>query len=165
LPDQISLEGWNREIAQNLTTAFLGIRCAAPIMREQKSGSILNISSLLAVRFLKVMTAGYSSSKAAVEALTRVCAAGYGRDGIRVNCIRIGFSETPLAVRGIDARGLKGEEREEALNSTRRKVPLRQEHGDAFDVANTALFLASEEARHLTGVILSVDGGLECAPI
>jgi NAD(P)-dependent dehydrogenase (short-subunit alcohol dehydrogenase family) len=57
------------------------------------------------------------------------------------------------------------ETREAALQKTRVKVPLRQQHGDPFDVANAALFLASDEAKHLTGVILNVDGGLECAPI
>lgn len=164
-PDQVAIEDFHREVAQNLTTAYLGIRLAAPVMRERGGGVILNTSSLLAVRFLSRPTVAYGAAKAGVEALTRSCAAAYGRDNIRVNCLRIGFSETPLAVRSIDARGLSGEERESALDTTRRKVPLRREHGSAFDVARAAAFLASDEAGHLSGVILNIDGALECAPI
>lgn len=163
-PDQITLEEFNREIAQNLTTAFLGTRVAAPAMKE-RGGVILNTSSLLAVRFLSRPTVAYGSVKAGVEALTRSCAAAYGRDNIRVNCLRIGFSETPLALHYFDANGLVGEERERGLDTTRRKVPLRQKHGSAFDVARAAAFLASDEARHLSGVILNIDGASECAPI
>jgi hypothetical protein len=164
-PDQVALEDFNREVAQNFTTAYLGIRLAVPVMRRQAGGVILNTSSLLAVRFLARPMVAYGAAKAAVEALTRSCAAAYGRDNIRVNCLRVGFSETPLAVSAIDARGLSPEEREAALDTTRRKVPLRREHGSAFDVARAAAFLASDDARHLSGVILNIDGALECAPI
>jgi NAD(P)-dependent dehydrogenase (short-subunit alcohol dehydrogenase family) len=164
-PDQIPLEAFNREVAQNLTTAYLGIRVAAPVMRERGGGVILNTSSLLAVRFLSRPTVAYGAAKAGVEALTRSCAAAYGRDNIRVNCLRIGFSETPLAVGYLGTQNLSGEDRERALDTTRRKVPLRREHGSAFDVARAAAFLASDDAGHLSGVILNIDGALECAPI
>lgn len=164
-PDQVSLEDFNREVAQNLTTAFLGTRVAAPVMRTLGGGVILNTSSLLAVRFLMRPSTVYSAAKAGVEALTRSCAAAYGRDSIRVNCLRIGFSETPLALRFLDSRALSSEERERGLKTTRSKVPLRNEHGSAFDVARAAAFLASDEASHLSGVILNIDGASECAPI
>lgn len=162
-PEDIPLDLWRRELDQNLTSAYLGIRCVAPVMRRQGSGAITNTSSLLAVRFLRRPTTAYSTAKAAVEALTRACAASYGRDGIRVNCLRIGFSETPLVMQGLQA--LTEEQRQAQLAKSRAKVPLRQEHGDPFDVANAALYLASDAARHVTGVILSVDGGLSCAPL
>lgn len=164
-PDQITPDQWDREIAQNLTTAYLGVRCAAPHMKAQGGGVITNISSLLAVRFLGKPNVGYTASKAAVEALTRSCAAAYGRNGIRVNCIRIGFSETPLLMAGLSSRNLPPEREAEEMDRSRRKVPLRNEHSDAFDVADAAVFLASDAARHITGVVLNVDGGLECAPI
>jgi len=164
-PDTVDLDGFHREIAQNVTTAYLGTRVVVPIMRERGGGVILNTSSLLAVRFLSRPMVAYGSAKAAVEGLTRSCAAAYGRDNIRVNCLRIGFSETPLAVRHLDLNKITGDEREQLLDKTRRKVPLRGEHGDPFDVARAAAFLASDDARHLSGVILNIDGALECAPL
>lgn len=163
LPDQIEPAAWAREIDQNLTSAYLGIRCAVPALRANGGGSILNISSLLAVRFLRRPTSGYTASKAAVEALTRSCAAGYGRDNIRVNCIRIGFSETPLVLAGV--RHLPDDARERELDKSRAKVPLRGEHGDPFDVAAAAVFLASDDAKYISGTILDVDGALNAAPI
>ncbi len=163
-PDEIAPDDWDREIAQNLTSAYLGIRCAVPLMRE-RGGVIINTSSTLSVRFLNRPTSAYTSAKAAVEALTRSCAIAYGRNGIRVNCVRIGFSETPLMHFGLDARKFSPERKQVELQKSRAKVPLMQQHGDAFDVAAAALFLASDEAKHVTGAVLSVDGGLESAPL
>ena len=164
-PDQIDPDSWDREVAQNLTTAYLGIRCAVPAMKRQGGGAIINTSSLLALRFLRRPSVAYSASKAAVEALTRACAASYGSDNIRVNCIRIGFSETAFLLDTLERRHLSEEDKAVEMAKSRRKVPLRQEHTDPFDVAATAVFLASDDAKHITGAILSVDGGLECAPI
>lgn len=164
-PDQITPEAWNREINQNLTTAYLGIRCAAPAMRARGGGSILNTSSLLAVRFLRRPNVGYTASKAAVEAMTRSCALAYGGDNIRVNCIRIGFSETPLLRVGVESTGLSEERQAAAMAKSRAMVPLRGDHTDPFDVAAASTFLASDNAKHITGVILNVDGGLECASL
>jgi NAD(P)-dependent dehydrogenase (short-subunit alcohol dehydrogenase family) len=164
-PDQIPLAAWEREISVNLTSAYLGIRHAVPAMRRAGGGVIINISSLLAVRFLKMPSVGYTAAKAGVEALTRACAAAYGRDNIRVNCIRIGFSETPLVELGLAVRGLSDERKEQEMAKSRAKVPLRGEHTNPFDVGDAAVFLASEGARHITGAVLGVDGGLECAPV
>ena len=163
LPDQIAPEAWAREIDQNLTSAYLGIRCSVPALRAAGGGSIVNISSLLAIRFLRRPTSGYTAGKAAVEALTRACAAGYGRDNIRVNCIRIGFSETPLVMSGVNH--LPDEVKQRELDKSRAKVPLRGEHGDPFDVAAAAVFLASDDAKYISGTILDVDGALSAAPV
>ena len=97
--------------------------------------------------------------------MTRACAFAYGPYNSRVNCIRIGFSETPLLQLGLEARGMDEAQQLDAMNRSRRKVPLRHEHTDPFDVANTAVFLASAKARNITGVVLNVDGGLEHAPL
>jgi NAD(P)-dependent dehydrogenase (short-subunit alcohol dehydrogenase family) len=163
LPDQIAPAAWAREIDQNLTSAYLGIRCAVPALRANGGGSILYISSLLAVRFLRRPTSGYTAGKAAVEALTRSCAAGSGRDNIRVNCIRIGFSETPLVLSGV--RHLPDDAQQREMDKSRAKVTLRGEHGDPFDVAAAAVFLASDDAAYISGTILDVDGALNAAPI
>jgi len=164
-PDQGTLDDWNRDLSINLTSAYLGIRAAVPVFRRQGAGVITNTSSLIAVRFLARPMVGYSVAKAAVEALTRNCAYAYGRDNIRVNCIRIGFSETPLALSAVRASAMSDAQKEAELDKTRAKVPLRRQHGDAFDAANAAAFLASDAARHISGAILNVDGALECAPI
>lgn len=165
LPDQCSLADWQREIDQNLTSAYLGIRCAVPALRANGGGAIVNISSTFAVRWTRRASAGYTTGKAAVEALTRFCAVGYGADDIRVNCIRIGFSETPLVMAGLDARRLDDDQRETEMAKSRRKVPLGGRHGDAFDIAETAAFLASDAAKYISGVIVSVDGALELGPL
>jgi NAD(P)-dependent dehydrogenase (short-subunit alcohol dehydrogenase family) len=164
-PDELSLDDWNREIAINLTSAYLGIHYAVPLMRRSGGGAIINVSSLLAVRALRRPNVAYSAAKAGVEAMTRACAAAYGGDNIRVNCIRIGFSETPLVRMSMETRGISESQKSAAMAKSRRKVPLRGEHTDPFDIAAAAVFLASSDAKHITGVILNVDGGLECAPL
>jgi len=162
-PDDIPPDAWDREIAQNLTSAYLGIRAAVPALRACGGGAIINTSSLLAVRFLRRPTVAYSAAKAGVEALTRSSAVAYGPQNIRVNCIRIGFSETPLVEAGI--RHLDAERQKREMAKSRGKVPLRGEHTSPFDVAATAVFLASDDAQGITGAIFNVDGGLDCAPI
>jgi NAD(P)-dependent dehydrogenase (short-subunit alcohol dehydrogenase family) len=107
----------------------------------------------------------YTAAKAGVEAITRSAAAHYGPDNIRVNCIRIGFADTPL-VRGIYQKaGMSGEALEAKMKETGMSVPLRRERTTVWDVAAAALFLASSEAGHITGVILNVDGGVDVTPI
>lgn len=164
-PDQIAKAEWDREIAQNLSSAYLGMRVAVPALRASNGGVIINTSSLLAVRFLKRPSVAYTTAKAAVEALTRASAIAYARENIRVNCIRIGFSETPLIKLALDERGITGDEADQAMQRSRSKVPLRQQHTSPCDVATAAAWLASDASRGITGVILNVDGGLEGAPI
>jgi NAD(P)-dependent dehydrogenase (short-subunit alcohol dehydrogenase family) len=162
---ETELAVWNHELAVSLTSAFLGVRAVVPHLRARGGGAILNISSIAAVRFLRMGRVAYSVAKAGVETLTRVCAADYGSDNIRVNCIRIGFSDTPQAHQAYEAIGIQGEALAALLAETAKRVPLRQERTQPWGIASAAVFLASQEARDITGVILSVDGGLDVAPL
>lgn len=162
----ISPEAWDQEFAVNTKSAFLGMHFALPHMIQRGGGVVTNTSSLLAARYLRRPNVAYSAAKAAVEALTQASAWAHARDNVRVNCIRIGFSETPLIVAPLtDRRGLSPEEAQVELDKSRAKVPLRGEHTQPWDIAEAAVFLASDAARHITGVILPVDGGLMVAPI
>lgn len=164
-PQELPPDEWEKALDQSLTSAYIGTRVAAPVMRAQGDGVITNISSILSVRFLRYPNVAYAAAKAALESMTRMCAVVYGPDGVRVNCIRVGFAETALLHYGLDRRGLSPEDKEKALARSRAKVPLRGEHTDPFDVSDAAVFLASDAARDITGVILNVDGGLDVAPI
>lgn len=164
--DTLTLDSWRREIDVSLTSVFLSTRAAIPRFRARGGGAIVNTSSIAAIRPLnRGSSAPYVAAKAGVEAITRQCAADYGPENIRANCVRIGFCDTPL-VRGMYIRaGVTGDELEAKMKEGGAIVPLRHERTTVWDVANAAVFLASDEARHVTGVVLSVDGGLDVAPL
>ena len=127
---------------------------ALPYLRAQGSGVITNISSAAAVASVGILA--YKSSKAALNAYTQSLATGNAKYGIRANVIAPGLMNTPMAVEGNVAAG---RDRAEVISSRDRTVPLRGGMGSAWDVANAALFLASEEAKFITGIVLPVDGG------
>jgi NAD(P)-dependent dehydrogenase (short-subunit alcohol dehydrogenase family) len=134
---------------------FLTCKHALPVMREQRSGCITNISSIASIAATGMLA--YKTSKAGVNALTHSLAMGNARYGIRVNAILPGLMNTPMAIEGISrARGIP---REELIRQRDAQVPLGGQMGSAWDVAYAALFLASDEARFITGVLLPVDGG------
>ena len=162
---ETELAVWNHELSVSLTSAFLGVRTAIPHLRARGGGAIVNASSIAAVRFMKRGRVAYSVAKAGVETLTRVCAADYGPDNIRVNCIRIGFSDMPQEHQAYEAIGIRDEALAALLAETAQRVPLRHERTQPWGIASAAVFLASEAARDITGVILSVDGGLEVATL
>jgi NAD(P)-dependent dehydrogenase (short-subunit alcohol dehydrogenase family) len=154
-PTHITDEAWDRIFDVNVKGAMHTCRHVLPVMRKQESGVILNVSSIAAICAVGLIA--YKSSKAALNALTHSLAAGNGKYGIRVNGIMPGLINTPMAIEGIStARGVD----KAALVAARDKsVPLRGGMGTAWDIANAALFLASDEARFITGVVLPVDGG------
>lgn len=153
-PTQMTEEVWDRIFDTNLKGVMLVCKHALPPMREQGSGVITNISSVAAVCAVGIVA--YKSSKAALNAYTHSLATGNARHGIRANVIMPGLMNTPMAIEGYVAAG---HDREALISSRNAQVPLGGRMGDAWDVANAALFLASDEARFITGVCLPVDGG------
>ena len=154
-PTHLSEENWQRIIDVNLKSVFLTSKHVLPVMREQGSGVIINISSIAAVCSVGMLA--YKTSKAGVNALTHSLALGNARYGIRVNAIMPGLMNTPMAIETISQ--VRGVEREQLVRERDAQVPLAGGMGTAWDIAHAALFLASDEARFITGVVLPVDGG------
>jgi NAD(P)-dependent dehydrogenase (short-subunit alcohol dehydrogenase family) len=154
-PTHLSEENWDRIIDVNLKSVFLTCKHALPVMREQGSGVITNISSIAAVCSVGMLA--YKTSKAGVNALTHSLALGNARYGIRVNAIMPGLMNTPMAIETISQ--VRGVAREQLVSERDAQVPLTGGMGTAWDIAYAALFLASDEAKFITGVVLPVDGG------
>jgi NAD(P)-dependent dehydrogenase (short-subunit alcohol dehydrogenase family) len=154
-PGRLEEEAWDRILDVNLKAMWRTCKHVVPVMREQGSGAIVNISSLAAIAAATTLTA-YKISKAGVNALTQNLALANARFGIRANAIMPGFIDTPMAVDA--AAGARGASREQLATLRASRVPLGRQ-GTAWDVAHAALFLASDDARFITGAILPVDGG------
>ncbi len=156
-PVEASEESWNRVIAVNQTSIFLMCKHALPHMAAQRSGAIVNVASVAALRWVGFPYAAYSASKAAVIALTRNIALQYATEGIRANCVVPGLLNTPMIREPLVARygGDLGQ-----MIETRDRASPTGRMGDAWDTAYAALFLASDEARYINATELVVDGGL-----
>ena len=155
-PTRLTEETWDRIFDVNLKAMWRICKEVLPIMRKQKSGSIVCVSSIAAISAAGHITA-YKISKAGVNALVHQLAITNAHHGIRVNGIMPGFIDTPMAVDAVaDALGMS---REDLANVRAQMVPLESKQGTAWDVANAALFLASDEAAFITGALLPVDGG------
>ena len=135
-------------------------RTLPALMAAQGGGSIVNISSIASIRHLGISYITYATTKAAMNQLTRSTAAEFAARKVRVNAILPGLMKTPMVEHsaGLAASYAKGDV--EAMWRARdRQVPMGH-MGDAWDVANAALFLASDESRYVTGIELVVDGGI-----
>ncbi len=147
---------WERILAVNLKGMWLTIKHALPVMRAQPAGgAIVNISSLAAIAPANIIA--YEVSKAGVNKLTTSTAALNARHNIRCNAIMPGLMDTPMAIEAI-ARA-RGETAAVVRAARDARVPLGGKMGTAWDVAYAALFLASDEAKFITGVVMAVDGG------
>jgi NAD(P)-dependent dehydrogenase (short-subunit alcohol dehydrogenase family) len=147
---------WDEILRVNLKSALLPCKYVVPVMRQQQLGSIINISSLAATAAATELTA-YKVSKAGLNALTQSLAIANAPYGVRVNAIAPGLIHTPMAIESISRK--RGIPAEDLIRERNARVPLRAKMGTAWDVANAALFLASDEANFITGVVLPVDGG------
>jgi NAD(P)-dependent dehydrogenase (short-subunit alcohol dehydrogenase family) len=154
-PSHVTEEAWDRILGVNLKSVIFPCKCVLPVMRAQKGGAITNVSSIAAV--CSTPMAAYKTSKAGVNAYTQTLAIGNAKYGVRANAILPGLMETPMAIEGI-AREL-GIAKERLIEQRNAAVPLGARMGTAWDVAWAAVFLASDEARFVTGVLLPVDGG------
>ncbi|MBV8844643.1 MAG: SDR family oxidoreductase [Bryobacterales bacterium] len=154
--EELTEEAFDRVSAINLRGTIMACKHALPIMRKQRGGAIVNISSVAAFENTYPLVT-YKVTKAGMVAFTQQLALQNAPYGIRANCILPGLMDTPMAV---DTRArASNRNRAEIAAERDARVPLRGKMGTGWDVANAALFLASDEANFITGVALPVDGG------
>ena len=150
---------WQQVLDTNLTGVFLTCKHVLPAMLEQGRGAIVNISSLASQQINSYPYMPYYAAKAGLNHFTRALAVQYAAQGIRANAVLPGVIDTPLVQQQIAGQFASAEEMRRKRNAA---SPMGR-MGQAWDVAYTALFLASDEARYVTGVCIPVDGGKGCA--
>ena len=155
-PVETTEEVWDRVMTVNVKGMFLTCKSVLPLMEAQGSGAIVNIGALGGVRWTGYAYCAYAASKGAVNSLTQSVALQYAAKGIRANCILPGVMDTPHIYRQISGFYSSDEE----MVAARNKLSPTGRMGDAWDVANAAVFLASDDARFINGVELMVDGGM-----
>jgi NAD(P)-dependent dehydrogenase (short-subunit alcohol dehydrogenase family) len=161
--ESITIDDWNATFMRNVTTCMLTCRAVAPVMEKQGGGAIVNIASIAGIRHLNVPTAVYSATKGAMIEFTRNIAIQLAAKGIRANCVLPGYIDTPFIQRLIDGRPsytYKGYKTADDYRAARDAIIPSGRMGTGFDVAYASLFLASDEAEHITGTHLVVDGGV-----
>jgi 3-oxoacyl-[acyl-carrier protein] reductase len=139
---------WDLVMGVNLKSVLFMCKYAVPEMRKVGGGAIVNNASMAA--FYGHPIFAYSASKAGVVGLTKSLAISLTKDNIRVNCVAPGFIDTPMVAPVMNERRIKNIEL---------RVPMKR-HGKAEEIANTVLFLASDDASYITGQTISVDGGM-----
>lgn len=149
---------WEAQLNLNLTTVFKVSKAVLPIMEEKGGGSIVSIASTSGIRWTGAAQIGYAAAKAGVIQYARVAAVELAPKGIRVNTVVPGQLHTPLVDAVLSSTQAQGNI-DELLERRQKRIPLPF-MGDGMDTANAALFLASDEARFITGTELVVDGGM-----
>ena len=156
-PEVMDYDVWREQVSTHLDTAFFAIKQIIPIMKKNGGGSIVNISSVAGMRYVGKPQVGYSASKAALMQMTKTTAIIHAENKIRLNCVVPGLMHTPLVERL--ANKYADGKYEEFVKTRNNQVPMKK-MGSSFDVANAVLFLASDEAKYITGTEIVVDGGL-----
>ena len=159
-PVDMTEEVWAAQLQLNATTAFLACKHVIPLMEGAGGGSIVNVASVAGLRYIGKPQVAYSAAKAALIQFTRTTAVIHAASGIRLNCVVPGLMHTPLVERL--AEKYAGGDYEGFVARRNGQVPAGR-MGDAWDVAHAVLFLASDEARYVTGTEIVVDGGLIAA--
>ena len=157
-PVEMSEEVWDAQVDLNLKSVFLGCKHVLPVMERQASGAIVNLASTSGLRWSGSAQVAYAATKAGIIQLSRVVAVQYAGKGIRVNTVVPGQLHTPMVEFRLAAQRTGGDV-DALLKSRLRRIPLGFA-GDGRDTANAALFLASDEARFITGTQIVVDGGM-----
>lgn len=151
---------WDRVFAVNLKSCYLAMKHVIPVMVAQGGGAIINISSIASIRWTGVPYATYYATKAAMNHLTATTAVEYAPKKVRVNAILPGLMKTPMVEKSAGlAEVYAAGDVEEMWRKRDAQCPMGH-MGTAWDVAHAAVFLASDEAAYVTGVLLPVDGGL-----
>ena len=156
-PEVMDYDVWREQFSTNLDTAFFAIKQIIPTMKKIGGGSIVNISSVAGMRYVGKPQVGYSASKAALMQMTKTTAIIHAENKIRLNCVVPGLMHTPLVERL--ANKYADGKYDEFVKTRNNQVPMKK-MGSSFDVANAVLFLASDEAKYITGTEIVVDGGL-----
>ena len=157
-PVDMSEDAWDAQVDSNLKSVFLTLKHVLPVMERQKQGAVVNVASTSGLRWTGAAQVGYAATKAGVIQLSRVVAVQHAKDGIRVNTVVPGQLHTPM----VEARLAKqraGGDVEALLRERVARIPLGF-MGDGRDTAAAVLFLASDDARFITGTEVVVDGGM-----
>lgn len=157
-PVELDEETWNRQVDINLKSVYLTCKAVLPHMAERGSGAIVNTASTSGIRWTGSAQAAYAATKAGVIQFSRVVAVEYAPKGVRVNTVVPGQLHTPMVEARLAGQRMGGDV-EALLASRLKRIPLGF-MGDGRDTANAALFLASDEARFVTGTEIVVDGGM-----
>ncbi len=157
-PVEMAEDVWDRQVDHNLKSVFLTLKNVLPVMEQQKRGAIVNVASSSGLRWTGSPQVGYASTKAGVIQMSRVVAVQYASKGIRVNTVIPGQLHTPMVEAQLAGQRAGGDV-EALLASRLKRIPIGF-MGDGRDTANAALFLASDEARFITGTEIVVDGGM-----
>ncbi|EKE72141.1 SDR family NAD(P)-dependent oxidoreductase [Oceanibaculum indicum] len=156
-PVEMAPEVWDRQLQLNLTTAYNGSKAAIPVMERQGGGSIVNISSVAGLRYIGKPQVAYAAAKAALIQFTRTTAVIHAAKKVRLNCVVPGLIFTPLVTRLADKYA--GGDFDGFVAKRNAQVPMGH-MGEAWDIANAVLFLASDEAKYVTATEIVVDGGI-----
>ena len=157
-PVSMAEEVWDTQIDMNLKSVFLTCKHTLPVMLDQGNGAIVNVSSLAGVRYFGRDNIAYSAAKAGLHKFTEQIAVKYAPYNIRANTVITGLMHTPLVEARLAGQYADGD-LETLLAERNAMIPMGH-MGDAWDVAHAALFLASDEARYVTGAQILVDGGI-----
>ncbi|RDW68296.1 hypothetical protein BP5796_08953 [Coleophoma crateriformis] len=157
-PASMEESTWDAQMDINLKSVYLTCHYVLPVMEAQGSGSVICIASIAGMRYIGKPQVAYSATKAAVMQFMKATAVMYADKGVRLNTVVPGLMDTPYT-KQLAERYSKDGSVDQYLEMRNRQVPCGR-MGDAWDVAHAALFLASDEARYITGQKIVVDGGI-----